>query len=78
MLWSAMFGDANSASIQLSEDPTLEALLTELLVLSAQVPMDVAFLLTKLTDGLAGMMKPHCVERSMEYANFRIGELHGA
>jgi hypothetical protein len=78
MLWSAMFGDANSASTPLSDDLTLEALLTELLVLSAQVPMDVAFLLSKLTDGLAGMMQPSCVERSMEYANFRIGELHGA
>lgn len=73
-----MSGEKNSASIQLSENPTLEALLTELLVLSAQVPLDVSFLLNKLTDGIACMMEPHCVERSFEYANFRIASAHGA
>ena len=73
-----MSGDANSALTPLSENPTLEALLTELLVLSAQVPVDVAMLLAKLTDNIAKTMKPACVERSFEYANYRIAELHNA
>lgn len=73
-----MSGDMNLASTPLSSNATLEALLTELLVLSAQVPVDVAMLLGRLTDGIAKTMEPQCVERSFDYANYRIGELHGA
>jgi hypothetical protein len=74
MLLSVMFGEENWALSQLSEAETLENLLTELLVLSAQVPLDVALLLDQLTNGISNMLECDRVQRSVDYANYRMSQ----
>jgi hypothetical protein len=69
-----MFGEENWASTQSSEEETLENLLTELLVLSAQVPLDVALILDKLTNGISEMLECEQVQRSVDYANYRMSQ----
>jgi hypothetical protein len=69
-----MFGEENWASTQSSEEETLENLLTELLVLSAQVPLDVALILDKLTNGISEMLECERVQRSVDYANYRMSQ----
>ena len=74
MLLCVMFGEENWASTQSSEEETLENLLTELLVLSAQVPLDVALILDKLTNGISEMLECERVQRSVDYANYRMSQ----
>jgi len=74
MLLSVMSGEENWALSQSSSEETLESLLIELLVLSAKVPIDVAVILDRLTEWISEMLQCDCVERSVDYANYRMSQ----
>lgn len=76
MLWSAMFGDENlDLNHWFEADEVLETILIEVLVLAAKGPLNITFALEKLANGIAEELDEDAVARSIEYANYRIGQL---
>jgi hypothetical protein len=74
MLLSAMFGDENWGLGHWCEpDDVLETLLIELLVLAATGPMNISHALEQLANGIASELSQESIDRSVEYANYRIG-----
>lgn len=69
-----MFGDEN-LDLNHSFDPqeVMETLLIELLVLASHAPLSVVNSLETLANGIAKELDAGSVERSIEYANYRIG-----
>lgn len=73
MLLCVMSGDENSASNHWFEpDEVMETLLIELMVLAAQVPLNIVYAVEALINGIANELDDEVVERSMDYANYRI------
>lgn len=76
MLLSVMFGDENSdLNHWFDSEEVLETILIEVLVLAAKGPLNITFALEKLANGLASELNEESVARSIEYANYRIGQL---
>lgn len=74
MLSCAMFGEENlDLNHSFDPDDVLETLLIELLVLASHAPLSIVYPLEKLANGIAEGLDPQSVERSIEYANYRIG-----
>jgi hypothetical protein len=78
MLSYVMFGDENWALNHWCEaDEVMETLLIELMVLAAQGPLNIVHAVEALINGIAGELDDNVVERSLDYANYRISGRSG-
>ena len=68
-----MSGDENSdLNHWFDADEVMETLLIELIVLAAKGPLNIVQALESLINGIAGELDDNVIERSMDYANYRI------
>ena len=68
-----MFGDENwGLNHWFEPNDVLETLLIELLVLAALGPMNITHAVEQLANGIASELDAESVNRSVDYANYRI------